>query len=296
MFAVMGVTGQVGRAVANTLIDGGREVRVIVRGESKARQWTARGAEFAVAAIEDPEAMVEALRGVEGAFVMLPTIFDPSPGFPEAKAMIAALRTALTRATPPKVVVLSTIGAAAAQPNLLNQLGLMEAAFADLPMPVAFLRAAWFMENAAGDLAAARDTGIITSYLQPLDKAFPMVATDDVGRAAAELLLENWRGHRVVEVEGPARVSPNDLAAAFSKALDRPVSVKIAPRDGWEAIFRALGMTNPTPRIQMVDGFNEGWIEFSDGGANSRRGRISIDQAIGALVANTPEPANPAEA
>jgi uncharacterized protein YbjT (DUF2867 family) len=296
MFAVMGVTGQVGSAVADTLIGGGREVRVIVRGEPKARPWTARGAAFAVAAIEDPEAMVRALAGVEGGFVMLPPIFDPAPGFPEAKAMIAALQTALARAAPPKVVVLSTIGADVLRPNLLNQLGLMEAAFADLPMPVAFLRAAWFMENAAGDVAAARDTGVVTSYLQPLDKAFPMVATDDIGRTAAELLLEDWRGHRVIEVEGPARVSPNDLAAAFSQALERAVSIKVAPRDGWETTFRAQGMRNPTPRAQMVDGFNEGWIEFADGGANARRGRISLNEAIGELVIKTRAPAQTPEA
>ena len=73
-------------------------------------------------------------------------------------------------------------------------------------------------------------TGVITSYLQPLDWALPMVATDDVGRAAAE--LEDWQGRRVAEVEGPARVSPNDLAEAFTKALGRPVSIKAAPRDG----------------------------------------------------------------
>jgi NAD(P)H dehydrogenase (quinone) len=152
MFAVMGVTGQVGRAVANTLIDHGREVRVIVRSESKARPWAARGADVVVAAIENLEGMAAALSGVKGAFVMLPPIFDPSPGFPEAKAVIAELKAALIKATPPKVVVLSTIGAAAARPNLLSQLGLMEAAFADLPMPIAFLRAAWFMENAAGDM------------------------------------------------------------------------------------------------------------------------------------------------
>ena len=45
MFAVMGATGQVGRAVANSLIDQGREVRVIVRSKSKARPWAARGAD-----------------------------------------------------------------------------------------------------------------------------------------------------------------------------------------------------------------------------------------------------------
>jgi hypothetical protein len=29
----------------------------------------------------------------------------------------------------------------------------------------------------------------------------------------------------------------------------------------WEEVFRAQGMKNPTPRIQMIEGFNEGWIE-----------------------------------
>jgi uncharacterized protein YbjT (DUF2867 family) len=96
-----------------------------------------------------------------------------------------------------------------------------------------------------------RDFELLAATRQGLS----MVATDDVGRRAAELLLEDWSGHRVVEVEGPARVSPNDLAEAFSKALDRSVAPKIAPRDEWEAVFRAQGITNPTPRAQMVDGF-----------------------------------------
>jgi NAD(P)H dehydrogenase (quinone) len=43
------------------------------------------------------------------------------------------------------------------QPNLLNQLGLVEKALGALPTPVCFLRAAWFMENVAWDVAPARD-------------------------------------------------------------------------------------------------------------------------------------------
>jgi NAD(P)H dehydrogenase (quinone) len=35
-------------------------------------------------------------------------------------------------------------------------------------MPACFIRAAWFMENAAWDVAPARDTGVISSFLQPL--------------------------------------------------------------------------------------------------------------------------------
>src|ERR1700704_4050119 len=42
-----------------------------------------------------------------------------------------------------------------------------------LQNPVAFLRPAWFMENFAWDVARARDSGIIVSFLQPLASLFP---------------------------------------------------------------------------------------------------------------------------
>jgi uncharacterized protein YbjT (DUF2867 family) len=238
---------------------------------------------MAVADLSDPEALAVAFEGTEGAFVLVPPIFDPTPGFPEAMGFIDTLCTALTRAKCPKVVALSTIGADAPHPNLLKVLGRMEEVFGNLPMPVTFLRAGWFMENAAWDIAAAK-TGIIQSYLQPLDRAFPMVSSDDVGRVAAALLQERWEGKRVVELEGPQRVSPNALAAAFGRILGAPVRAEAVPRDQWEPIFRAQGMTNPTPRMQMLDGFNAGWIDFADRGAHARKGSIGIDQAIATLI------------
>jgi uncharacterized protein YbjT (DUF2867 family) len=103
---------------------------------------------------------------------------------------------------------------------------------------VTFLRAAWFMENAAWDIASAK-IGLIQSYLQALDRAFPMISSDDVGRAAAALLQERWDGKRVVELEGAQRVSPNAVAAAFAKALGHPVRSEAVPRDRWESVFRA---------------------------------------------------------
>jgi hypothetical protein len=91
-------------------------------------------------------------------------VFDPAPGFPEAMGFINPLRAALARAKPARVVALSTVGADAPQPNLLNVLGRMEDALGSLPMPVAYLRAAWFMENAVWDIDSAKG-GLIQSYL-----------------------------------------------------------------------------------------------------------------------------------
>jgi len=283
MFAVTGITGKVGAAVARSLLSDDQPVRAVVRDRSKGAAWAQLGCDIAVADISDTAALATAFEGTAGVFVVLPPVFDPAPGFPEAARFIDSLRAALARAKPTKVVALSTVGADAPQPNLLNVLGRMEEALGSLPMPVTFLRAAWFMENAAWDIASAKK-GLIQSYLQPLDRPIPMVSTDDVGRAAAELLKERWEGKRVVELEGAQRVSPNALAAAFAKVLGTPVRAEVVPRDRWESIFRTQGMKNPTPRMQMIDGFNAGWIDFPDRGAHARKGAISLDQAIATLI------------
>jgi NAD(P)H dehydrogenase (quinone) len=127
-------------------------------------------------------------------------------------------------------VVLSTVGAQATQTNLLTQLGIMEWELETLPMPIAFLQTAWFMENSILDVVSARNAGTVNSFLQPLEKPVPMVATDDIGRVAAEVLQQVWTGRRVVELEGPQRVTPLELGATFSKVLGRPVQVKAIPR------------------------------------------------------------------
>jgi uncharacterized protein YbjT (DUF2867 family) len=283
MFAITGITGKVGAAVARSLLSDDQSVRAVVRDRSKGAAWAQLGCDIAVADISDTAALATAFEGTAGVFVVLPPVFDPAPGFPEAARFIDSLRAALARAKPTKVVALSTVGADAPQPNLLNVLGRMEEALGSLPMPVTFLRAAWFMENAAWDIASAKK-GLIQSYLQPLDRPIPMVSTDDVGRTAAELLKERWEGKRVVELEGAQRVSPNALAAAFAKVLGTPVRAEVVPRDRWESIFRTQGMKNPTPRMQMIDGFNSGWIDFPDRGAHARKGAISLDQAIATLI------------
>src|SRR6266404_9475757 len=257
MFAVTGITGKVGAAVARSLLSADQPVRAVVRDRSRSAPWAQLGCDIAVADLSDTEALTAAFAGTAGVFAMVPPVFDPAPGFPEAMGFINPLCAALARAKPARVVALSTVGADAPQPNLLNVLGRMEGVLGTLSMPVAFLRAAWFMENAAWDVEPASTTGIMPSFLQPLDRRVPMVATADVGRVAAMLLGETWTGRRVVELEGPARLSPNDLATAFGHVLGRDVRAQAVPRDTWESLFRVQGMQNPAPRIQMLDGFNE---------------------------------------
>ncbi len=285
-FAITGITGQVGGAVARALLKQGQRVRAVVRSAEKGAAWARLGCEVAVADLADAAALTQAFTGVQGVFFVLPPVFDPAPDFGEARRVIAAVREALEAARPGRLVSLSTIGAQAPQPNLLQQHGLQEQALGSLALPLTFLRAAWFMENAQWDVEAARATGVVPSFLQPLDKPVPMVATDDIGRVAAELLQESWQGRRVVELEG-ARLAPNDVAAALSRVLGRDVRMEAVPRASWEALFKAQGMKNPLPRAQMLDGFNEGWIRFEGDAASVRQGTVSIDAVLQGLVARS---------
>jgi NAD(P)H dehydrogenase (quinone) len=287
MYVVTGITGKVGGVLARTLLAAGQPVRGVVREATKGEAWVSRGCEVVVAEMEDASALAEAFSGATAVFILPPPEFDPEPGYPEARAAIDGVAEALTAAKPAKVLCLSTIGADAVHDNLLSPRAMLEAALSALPLQLTILRPAWFIDNVAWDVASARETGVIHSFLQPADKAFPMVAAEDVGRVAAELIQADWTGVRVVELEGPRRLTPNDLASAFASVMGKPVRAAPAPRDSWDGLFRSQGMRNPEPRMRMLDGFNEGWIAFREDGRNAIKGRTEAIAVIAALVAST---------
>jgi NAD(P)H dehydrogenase (quinone) len=284
MIAVTGITGRIGGQLAGHLLTQGISVRGVVRDPKKGEDWKRQGCEVAAAQPLDEKALTEAFRGAEAVFILPPPVFDPHPAFAEAYAAMTAHRNAARNAGVGKVLYLSTIGAQARQTNLLSQHTVGEWIFNELDAPVTYLRPAWFLENIAWDIASARDTGVIHSFLSPIDKPVPMVAVDDISRVAAELIRDQWDGHRVVELEGPKRVTPVDIADALGKALRRSVQAQAVPRDSWEGLFTSQGMVNPYPRIRMLDGFNEGWIEFEGGIKGSRKGEATAETVIRKLV------------
>src|SRR5580698_1302839 len=200
MYAIMGITGRVGGAIAENLLAQGEKIRAIVRNAEKAAQWRDRGAEIAVADVDDPNALASAFEGTDGVFLMVPPNFTPAPDFPEIRKTLASYRTALAKALPRKAVYLSSIGAEQTSGlGLITGSHLLEQTLGTLPIAHTFLRAGWFMENSAGDVSSARE-GKVFFHLQPLDKKFSLVATADIGRAGVEAMLQDWSGTRIVEV------------------------------------------------------------------------------------------------
>jgi NAD(P)H dehydrogenase (quinone) len=289
MYAIMGITGRVGGAIAENLLAQGEKIRAIVRNPEKAARWRDLGAEIAVADVDDLNALASAFEGTDGVFLMVPPNFAPAPGFLETRKTLAAYHAALAKALPRKAVYLSSIGAEQTSGlGLITSSHLLEQTLGDLPIAHAFLRAGWFMENHAWDVTTARSEGKIFSNLYPLDRKFSLVATTDIGKAGADVLRQEWTGTRHIEVAGPEQYSPNDIARALSNTLGHNIEAIAVPRDKWTEFFVGQGMPEgrTEPRAEMVDGFNSGWIHFGVSGAEHITGTTSLTSVIAKLAAD----------
>lgn len=284
MFAVTAATGRVGGNAAKTLLGAGKSLRVVARDVGKAQAFADHGCEIALATMEDHEALTDAFSGCEGVFLVVPPSLDQPEDLPKARAIVAAYKKAILAARPGKIVALSSVGAQALQRNTISELTILEEELADVDLPITFLRPAWYIENAEWDVGSAKNDGVIHSFLQPVDRALPMVSVADAGRTAGELLMEDWTGHHIVELHGPDLVSPQDIANAFGKALGRDVGVQAIPHEAWDGIFRGQGIKDPEMWMKCLDGFNEGWLSFEDKGTIKRVGRIGVEEAVAALV------------
>jgi uncharacterized protein YbjT (DUF2867 family) len=273
MFLVTGITGKVGGATARHLLAQGQAVRALVRDRAKAASWAEQGVELVDGDWNDAAAIERALKGAQGAFVMLPAIWAPSPDFTEAKGVIANYLEALTRAAAPRVVALSSMGANRTSGlGMITALALLEQGLRDLASPIAFVRAGGFFENFLYGLQVAQG-GVLPVYYSPTSRKSTMVATDDIGAEVAALLTgPAWSGRRVVELG--SMVSADDVAAQLGEVMQRDVKAHAVPRAGWPAAFEQFGVPKGKtgPAEAMFEAINAGWMDMGAEGAEQVAG------------------------
>jgi NAD(P)H dehydrogenase (quinone) len=242
MYVVAGVSGRTGSVVADTLLRAGRSVRVIVRDPAKGALWATRGATVAVASLQDEHSLGRALTGAEGAYLLSPQDMRSADPISDGWRIADAIARAVQQAGVPHLVLLSALGAQHAEgTGLPRTLHAAEERLAASPARITFLRAAYFLDNWAPALAATAG-GKLPTFVAP-DRVVPMVATADIGRAAATALLEGppRRPRDLVELSGPRDYSPRDLAAALAQLLQRPVEPQHMPLEGVVPFLTSLG-------------------------------------------------------
>jgi uncharacterized protein YbjT (DUF2867 family) len=294
MFVVFGATGNTGKVVASTLLAQGRAVRVVLHAEAdRGQTWREKGAEVAVADIEDRAALGHALGGAEGAYVLLPPALHSSQVRVDNDRRAKNIAAAIAATGVGHVVMLSSMGAQ--HPDGTGPVLYLHDAEATVgatleaagrTRAVTFLRAAYFMENWAVSLQGVAQ-GILPTFLQA-ERAIPMVATRDIGRAAARLLAEGGSGERIIQLSGPREYSPNDVAAALGRVVGKPIIAEQHPEETTAAELLAAGMNPEWSRLfqELTHGINAGRVAW-EAGHPSWRGETDAETVLAALVSGT---------
>jgi uncharacterized protein YbjT (DUF2867 family) len=285
MYVIAGVSGHTGSVVATTLLAAKQKIRVIVRDAAKGEPWRARGAEVAIADIDDQAALTRALTGATGAYLLL-----PPPGWSQTgiaadrKAKTASLLGAVRAAKPGHVVLLSSVGAELPDgTGPIRYVHAVEQGLRDTGVPATFLRAASFMENWGAMLSGAIAGGALYHGAAEGLK-YSQVATEDIGKTAAQLLLEGPRGVRVVELAGPAELSLQDTAEILSKVTGKPIKGVSVPTSAMVQALIGQGASDELAESlgELVAGINSGAIKFH---GTPVRGAVTLEQRLRSLLA-----------
>lgn len=285
MYAVLGATGNTGSVVARELLARGAQVRVIVRDADKVRTLADRGAEVAVARIEDTGALAKALRGVQGAYVMTPPLLDPNDIAGALRTLTESLARAIAEAGVPHVVLLSSVGAhlpSGTGPIVNNRH--TEIALRAVTPALSAVRAPYFMDNWIESFAALDDGKLLTMWApeRPIDQ----ISSEDIGRLAAGLVLEGSHGHEVVELSGPTDYSPIDAARALSKLLGRTIEPLHVPNEAIVPALIGAGLPRNAAESyrEMYEAIDRGLVHEGKG-ARALRGSVTLEQALSGLLA-----------
>jgi len=286
MFVITGATGNTGSVAAESLLDAGERVRVVVRSAAKAKHLAARGAEVVEADLSDEGALVQAFQGARGVYLLSPPDVTLQNFFVERKKLVDGLARAVQAAAVKHVVFLSSSGAQhSAGTGMIVSTYAGEQALRATGLPVTFVRAAYFMENWASVLQPAQQDGVLPSFIAP-SHAIPMVASRDIGKTVARALLDGPRGTRIIELGGPAEVSPTEVAATLSKILGREVKVAAVPLEAAVPTFTSFGFSQSVAEgfREMFEGLANGKVSWEGGSAEAARGTTSLETELRALT------------
>lgn len=284
MFVIAGVSGHTGKVAAETLLAQKQPVRVLVRDAAKGEPWKAKGAEVAVADLGDADALARAFAGAKGAYVLAPPNMAVADFRAYQRATVDAIVKGVEKARLPHVVLLSSVGAQQASgTGPIVALHDAEKRLAALPgTKLTAIRAAYFMENLAGSLGMLEQGSLMSFF--PADSAFPMVATVDIGKLVASVLVEGTQQSQVIELGSP--VSMNDAAAALGRILGKPIGVQVAPVEAMAGALTGFGVPQQVAELyqEMTGAIIRGHVAFEGGGHRRVHGTTPIETVLRGLV------------
>src|SRR5262245_32973823 len=231
-------TGNIGKHALQQLLQAGADVAVIVRRPEKLPDSIRSRVKVHRGSLTDSALVAKAFRGARAALWVTP----PSLTHPDVAAyhseLGAVAATAIKESKIPYVVNISSAGAHLANAGPISGVGEIERRLNEAAENVVNLRPGFFMENFLQQIEPIRNDGAIYLPL-PGDLPYPFVATQDIGDAAAQLLLKaDWSGHQNRGLHGPADLSFAEAAKILSESIGKPVNfVQITPDQAYQTFL-----------------------------------------------------------
>jgi uncharacterized protein YbjT (DUF2867 family) len=285
MYVILGAGGNTGHIVARNLLAQGQKVRVVGRNAAHLQSLAAAGAEIFVGDVTDAGSLTRAFQQAESAYVMIP----PNPASQEFRAyqeMVSdAIAAAVKSARISNVVSLSSFGAdkAAGTGPVVGLHSLEEKLNQVEGANVLHLRAGYFMENTLPQVGAIRMMGSAAGPVRP-DLKLPMIATGDIGAAAADALLRlEFRGKQTHELQGERDLDYTEVAAIIGKAIGKPGLGYIqGPDDQIRAAMMQMGMSANMAGLilEMAGALNRGHMRTLEPRSSSNTTPTSFESFV----------------
>jgi uncharacterized protein YbjT (DUF2867 family) len=285
MFVVLGATGNTGSAVVETLLSKKQPVRVLVRSVDKGTAWKAKGADVAVASLDDVAALTKAFEGAKGVYLLVPPNYGAEAWLADQRQRMDRAAEAVQKSGVDHVVLLSSVGGhlhGGTGPIRAASYG--EQALGCLAKRLTILRPCYFMDNWAPVIGAAKAQGVLPTFIAPSAK-IPMISTKDIGRIGAEQLMTGGYGKQIVEMVGPEEYSPDQAASALSQILGKTVTAQHAPLSAVVPTFKSFGFSDEAARLfeEMYTAFSKGAIGYEHPD-KLVRGTVTLDDALRTMV------------
>jgi uncharacterized protein YbjT (DUF2867 family) len=265
MYVILGASGNTGKVVAETLLDGGHKVRVVGRSKGRLEGFTVLGAEILEANVTDPAALTKAFTGAKAVYALVPPNMASADYRAEQDATIESIAKALEAAGVTHVVALSSFGADKAnKTGPIAGLHVLEERLSQVPkLNALFLRAGYFMENLLAQVGAIKGFGMMAGPVRE-DLPLPMIATEDIGAAAADALAKlDFAGHQTRELLGQRDLTYLEVSKIIGAAIGIPnLSYVQLPDDQVTQAMTQMGISKNMAGLicEMADGLNRGHL------------------------------------
>jgi uncharacterized protein YbjT (DUF2867 family) len=281
MFVILGATGHTGSVVAETLLARKQPVRVVVRSSDKWTSWQAKGAEIAVASLDDVPALTKAFQGAQGVYLLVPPNYGASAWLTEQRQRMDQAAEAVKASGISHVVFLSSVGGQIPEgtgPIRAARYG--EQKLETVAQNLTILRPCYFMENWGRVIAMAKGQGVLPTFIAPTAK-IPMISTKDIGLVGAERLITGAKGKQIVELAGPEEYSPEQAAAALSQVLGKAVLAQLAPLSAVVPTLKSFSFSDEAAKLfeEMYTSFSKGTIGYEHP-ALLVRGTVTLSEAL----------------